>query len=78
MAIPISVVSVFLSSSLMFLIGNYGGEVLAIKMVGEKSLRKAQDLIDIKSKTLLPMMFMFPIFPDDALCLVAGMTKMRY
>jgi uncharacterized membrane protein YdjX (TVP38/TMEM64 family) len=24
------------------------------------------------------MMFMFPIFPDDALCLVAGMTKMRY
>jgi len=23
-------------------------------------------------------MFLFPVFPDDALCLVAGMTKMRY
>ena len=23
-------------------------------------------------------MFLFPIFPDDALCLAAGMTKMRY
>ena len=27
---------------------------------------------------LLPLMFLFPVFPDDALCLVAGMTKMRY
>ena len=23
-------------------------------------------------------MFLFPVFPDDALCMVAGMTKMRY
>ena len=23
-------------------------------------------------------MFLFPIFPDDALCMVAGMTKMKF
>ena len=23
-------------------------------------------------------MFLFPVFPDDALCMAAGMTKMRY
>lgn len=74
----ISTISVFLSSSLMFFIGHHFGEKAAIKLVGKESLEKAQNLIDVKSKMLLPLMFLFPIFPDDALCMVAGMTKMRY
>lgn len=74
----ISTVSVFLASSLMFLIGNTLGEQVAGKIVGEESLHKAQNLLDMKSKMLLPLMFVFPVFPDDALCMVAGMTKMKY
>lgn len=74
----ISTISVFLSSSLMFFIGHHFGEKAAIKLVGKESLEKAQNLIDVKSKMLLPLMFLFPVFPDDALCMVAGMTKMRY
>lgn len=74
----ISTISVFLASSLMFWIGNTIGEKAAVKIVGKESLEKAQNLLDIKSKMFLPLMFLFPIFPDDALCLAAGMTKMRY
>ena len=74
----ISTISVFLSSSLMFFIGHHFGEKAAIKLVGKESLEKAQNLIDVKSKMLLPLMFLFPVFPDDALCMVAGMTKMRF
>lgn len=74
----ISLVGVILSSMAMFLIGRFGGEKLAIKMVGEESLRKAQDLIAVKSKIYLPLMFLFPFFLDDALCMVAGITKMRW
>jgi len=77
-AFIISTVSVFLSSSLMFVLGNTFGEKLAAKLVGEESLKRAQDLVDVKSKIFLPLMFLFPVFPDDALCMVAGMTKMRY
>ena len=74
----VSTISVFLASSLMFWVGNTLGERVATKLVGKESLEKAQNLIDVKSKMLLPLMFLFPIFPDDALCLVAGMTKMKY
>lgn len=74
----ISTISVFLASSLMFLLGHTCGEKLATKLVGKESLEKAQNLLDMKSKMLLPLMFLFPIFPDDALCMVAGMTKMKY
>lgn len=71
-------IAVFITSSLLFLIGNTLGEKAAIKLVGKESLEKAQNLLDMKSKMFLPLMFLFPIFPDDALCLAAGMTKMRY
>lgn len=74
----ISTISVFLASSLMFFLGNTLGEKTIEKLVGKSSLEKAQNLLDMKSKMLLPLMFLFPIFPDDALCAVAGMTKMKY
>lgn len=74
----ISLTGVILSSMAMFLIGRFGGEKLAIKLVGKESLRKAQNLLAIKSKIYLPLMFVFPMFPDDALCMVAGMAKMRW
>lgn len=74
----ICVSGVLISSMLMFLIGRVGGEKVAIKLVGQESLQKAQDLIAVKSKIFLPLMFIFPAFPDDALCIVAGMTKMHW
>lgn len=74
----ISATGVILSSMVMFAIGHFGGERIVIKLVGESSLKKAQDLISVKSKIYLPLMFLFPAFPDDALCMVTGMTKMRW
>ncbi len=74
----ISSVGVVLSSMSMFLIGRFGGEKLAKRLVGEESLKKAQELVAVKSKIYLPLMFIFPLFPDDALCMVAGMTKMKW
>lgn len=77
-AFIICTISVFIASSLMFMLGNTVGEKAAVKLVGKDSLEKAQNLLDMKSKMLLPLMFLFPVFPDDALCMVAGMTKMKY
>ena len=77
-ALIISAISVFVASTIMFIIGNTLGERVAARIVGKESLKKAQDLIDTKSKIFLPLMFLFPVFPDDALCMAAGMTKMRY
>ena len=68
----------FLSSSILFLIGDKFGESLATKLISKEELEQAQDLIDHKSKLLLPLFFVLPGIPDEALCLVAGMTKMKY
>lgn len=78
LAVFLALLGVWTSSVLLFTIGNTLGEKVATKIVGADELQKAQDLIDTKSKIYLPLMFLLPFFPDDALCLTAGMTKMKY
>ena len=68
----------FISGSILFFIGDKFGEKLATKLISKEELEQAQNLIDTKSKILLPVFFLIPAIPDEALCLVAGMTKMKY
>lgn len=73
-----NIIAVFFSTSILFFIGDKLGEKFAKKLVGDKSLNDAQNLIDHKSKFWLPVLFIAPGIPDEAICLVAGMTKMKY
>lgn len=74
----VCMISNFLSSTTLFFIGDKLGEGFARKLIGTNNLEKTQNLIDGKSKILLPLIFILPGFPDEALCLVAGMTKIKY
>jgi len=67
-----------ISSTVLFFIGDKFGESVARKLVGKKDFERVQNLIDNKSKILLPILYIIPFFPDECLCLVAGMTKMKY
>ena len=67
---------VMLSSLMMYLIGRYGGYNLGKKLIGEEDCEKASDLLNNKGLIYFPMMMMFPVFPDDALVMVAGTLKM--
>lgn len=71
-------IAIVFSSSILFFLGDRFGEKLASKLIGKDELNKIQDLLDVKSKILLPMSFVIPGFPDEAFCIVAGMTKMKY
>lgn len=72
------VIANFFSTTILFFLGDKFGEKVASKLVGKEELEKAQKLIHTKSKILLPIFFLIPGLPDEALCLVAGMTKLKY
>lgn len=72
------IVSIFFSSSILFFIGDKFGEGLARLIVGKDELNRLQNIIDTKSKLLLPILFFIPGIPDEALCLISGMTKIKY
>ena len=71
-------ISVVSTSSLMFLIGKFGGKKLISLLIDDKEIEKSKHLLTIGGKASLPLMYLLPGFPDDTLALVVGMTDMSF
>ena len=69
---------VIASSFAMDLIGRFGGSKLIIKLIGEEDYLKAEKLIKEKGISYLPLFYIFPAFPDDCICMIAGMLKVNF
>ena len=67
---------VLISSIVMYFIGLFGGYKICEKLLGKEDCKKASDLLNHKGVVYFPLMMMFPIFPDDALVMIAGTLKM--
>lgn len=74
----VSAIGCFLSSMVMFTVGDKLGEPFVDWLIGKEDRIKAQNMISDRATVLVPVMLAFPFFPDDAICMVAGMTKMKY
>ena len=70
-------VATLLSNSLLFLIGKFGKK-LAYKIIKKEEIMYIQNMVLNKAKIVLPIMFVLPGVPDESLCLIAGMTNMKY
>lgn len=70
--------SVLLTSVVMDLIGRFGGNKAIIKLLGKDEYEEAKDLVQEKGMVYVPVMYLLPIFPDDAICMISGATKMNF
>ena len=70
--------SVVLTSVVMDLIGRFGGNKAIVKILGKEEYDEAKDLVQEKGMVYVPVMYLLPIFPDDAICMVSGATKMNF
>ena len=77
LAFLLSFVSIVLGSVIMFWIGRKGGKKLLNILLGDKKTNKLIQRIT-NCKYLFVLMMLFPFFPDDILCLVAGFTNMEF
>lgn len=76
-AFTISFASVLISSTVMYMIGKFGGYKLCVKLLGKEDCDKSIEILRSKSTVYFPLAMMFPIFPDDALVMMAGTLKMK-
>lgn len=74
----ISAVAIISGSLICFAIGRHLGVKVAYKIASKETVDKYRNLLTKKGKILLPVMFLFPAFPDDLLCFIAGTTKMTW
>ena len=71
-----SSIGIISGSIVAFYVGRVFGFKVAKWLVGEDSLNKGLNIIKGKDKIILTFMFLFPFFPDDILCFVAGITTL--
>ena len=71
-----SLLGIVLGSLTAFLVGRYAGYRVVAWLVGKKTLDKWLKKVKGKDKLLLTAMFLLPVFPDDVLCFVAGISSM--
>ncbi len=71
-----SLAGILLGSITAFLIGRKLGNRAVSWIVGEDTLQKWQKKLKGKDNLFLTAMFILPVFPDDILCFVAGLSSM--
>ena len=71
-----SLIGILLGSATAFFIGRKFGNRAAGWLVGEETLAKWQKKLKGKDNLFLTCAFVLPFFPDDILCLIAGMSTM--
>lgn len=73
----ISFIAVFSASVFGFFLGKRLGKGIINWIVGKESSDKWSRTLE-KGKYVFFLMMLFPIFPDDILCMVAGTTNLSY
>ncbi len=72
----LSLIRVMLCSTLLYALGYFGGYRICTRVLAKEDCDKALGLLRTKGTVYFPIMMMFPIFPDDALVMIAGTLKM--
>ena len=67
-------VAVVLGSMVVFLLARAFGRPFADRVVSQTVSEKYLSVIHAKTATFLLLAFLFPFFPDDVLCILAGLT----
>ena len=67
--------AVALGSVLVFLLARGVGRDAVNRFVGKKVSEKYREVIQSKTDVFLVLAFLFPFFPDDVLCILAGLTS---
>ena len=77
-AFLISEVAIISGSIIAFALGKIFGDKIAYKIAKKETVEKYKNILTRKGILLLPIMFLFPLFPDDLLCFLAGSTAMSW
>lgn len=73
-----SFIGIFTGSVVAFAIGRWIGYKAVCWIVGKEDLDKWLEKVKGKDYLLLSIMFLLPLFPDDILCFVAGLSSITW
>lgn len=74
----ISASGTLIGSAIVFLLTKRFGRPFVQKFVSSTIIEKYDHIHDSKINAVLFGIFLFPLFPDDMLCFIAGLSKMKF
>lgn len=74
----LAIIGVLIGSVVSFYIGRIFGTKLLTWILGEKELNKYLDMMKGREKVVFFLTMLLPGFPDDIICMIAGITPMRF
>ena len=74
----VSTAGVIVGSAICFILGRYFGRKWVNWLVGVENVDRYSAILSERGKIPFVLMMLFPFFPDDILCLVAGLTNMSF
>ena len=72
------IIGVLLGSYISFMVGKTFGQKFISWIFGEEKVNKYAKLLEKNTKYILTIIFLFPFFPDDLFCMLAGITSMSF
>lgn len=69
---------VIIGSSIAFLIGRYCSRPVINWIFGEEKVQKYQNILNGKTSIILFVTLLLPLFPDDLICMMAGVSEIKY
>ena len=72
----ISAAGTLTGSIIVFLLSKRFGRPFVIRFVSSELIEKYDHIKESKLNTVLFLIFLFPLFPDDMLCFIAGLSPM--
>ncbi len=71
-------IGVLLGSYISFMVGKTFGYKFVSWLLGEEKVERYSKLLKNNGKYILSIVFIFPFFPDDLFCMVAGISPMTF
>lgn len=71
-------IGVILGSSIAFCIGRYCSRPVVNWIFGKEKIDKYQNMLNNRTGLLLFVTLALPFFPDDLICMLAGVTNIRF
>ncbi|MGN1227029.1 MAG: TVP38/TMEM64 family protein [Christensenellales bacterium] len=77
-AFLLSVLALLIGSCIAYYIGKVFGTSVIKFFAGKNNADKLQNLLSKNGKFVLPLMLLIPIFPDELICMLAGIAKLNF
>lgn len=74
----ISIAGTLVGSAIVFLLAKRFGRPFVLKFVRSHHIEKYDHIEPSKLNGVLFAIFLFPLFPDDILCFIAGLSTMKF